>query len=125
MTSRVIVLIPAYNEAATIGAVIERLLTIPLPADRQIIVVNGIGHVCRVVRLQNVLDPPLGAIEHAIAVLTGQPAAGFHITPATMPATNARHPTTGRLSAHVSRPAIHQARGSNTRLGECGVSVNP
>ena len=31
---------PVYNESATIGAVIDRLLTIDLPLDREIIVVN-------------------------------------------------------------------------------------
>jgi glycosyltransferase involved in cell wall biosynthesis len=34
------ILVPVFNESATIGAVIERLLTIDLPADREIIVVN-------------------------------------------------------------------------------------
>ena len=33
-------MVPVYNEQATIGAVIERLLTIDLPAPREIIVVN-------------------------------------------------------------------------------------
>ena len=31
---------PVYNEAGTVRAVLDRLLTIPLPADREIIVVN-------------------------------------------------------------------------------------
>ena len=34
------VLVPVFNESATVGAVIERLLTIDLPAEREIIVVN-------------------------------------------------------------------------------------
>jgi glycosyltransferase involved in cell wall biosynthesis len=34
------VIVPVYNEAATISAVIERLLSVPLPAPREIIVVN-------------------------------------------------------------------------------------
>jgi glycosyltransferase involved in cell wall biosynthesis len=34
------ILVPVFNESATIGAVIDRLLTIDLPAEREIIVVN-------------------------------------------------------------------------------------
>lgn len=34
------IIVPVYNEAATVTAVIDRLLTISLPADREIIVVN-------------------------------------------------------------------------------------
>ena len=34
------ILVPVYNEGATIAAVIERLLTIDLPAPREIVVVN-------------------------------------------------------------------------------------
>jgi glycosyltransferase involved in cell wall biosynthesis len=34
------IIVPVYNEARTVGQVIERLLQIPLPADREIVVVN-------------------------------------------------------------------------------------
>jgi glycosyltransferase involved in cell wall biosynthesis len=34
------IIVPVYNESATIGAVIDRLMTIDLPLDREIIVVN-------------------------------------------------------------------------------------
>ena len=34
------IIVPVYNESATVAAVIGRLLTIDLPADREIIVVN-------------------------------------------------------------------------------------
>ena len=34
------IVVPAYNEAATIGAVVDRLFSIDLPAPREIIVVN-------------------------------------------------------------------------------------
>ncbi len=34
------IIVPVYNEQRTIGAVLERLLTIGLPLDREIIVVN-------------------------------------------------------------------------------------
>jgi glycosyltransferase involved in cell wall biosynthesis len=34
------IIVPVFNESATVGAVIDRLLTIPLPAPRELIVVN-------------------------------------------------------------------------------------
>lgn len=34
------IIVPVYNESATIAAVVDRLLTVPLPLDREIIVVN-------------------------------------------------------------------------------------
>ena len=34
------IIVPVYNEAGTVSQVIERLLQIPLPAPREIIVVN-------------------------------------------------------------------------------------
>jgi glycosyltransferase involved in cell wall biosynthesis len=37
---RVTIVVPVFNEEATVGAVIERLLTIPLPVPREILVVN-------------------------------------------------------------------------------------
>ena len=40
MPSLLSIIVPVYNESATIGAVIDRLLTIDLPVDREIIVVN-------------------------------------------------------------------------------------
>ncbi len=38
--SLISIIVPVYNEAGTVRQVIERLLEIPLPADREIIVVN-------------------------------------------------------------------------------------
>jgi len=40
MAERISIIVPVFNEAATVGAVIGRLLSIPLPAPREIIVVN-------------------------------------------------------------------------------------
>jgi glycosyltransferase involved in cell wall biosynthesis len=40
VTGLVSIIVPVYNERATIAAVIDRLLTIDLPLDREIIVVN-------------------------------------------------------------------------------------
>src|SRR6185436_2044972 len=40
VAERISIVVPVFNEGGTIAAVIERLLTIPLPAPREIIVVN-------------------------------------------------------------------------------------
>jgi glycosyltransferase involved in cell wall biosynthesis len=40
MSELLSVIVPVYNEARTIGAVIDRLLSIPLPVPREIIVIN-------------------------------------------------------------------------------------
>ena len=40
MSERISIIVPVYNERATIAAVVDRLLTIALPALREIIVVN-------------------------------------------------------------------------------------
>ena len=40
MPALVSIIVPVYNESATVAAVIERLRTIALPAEREIIVVN-------------------------------------------------------------------------------------
>ena len=40
MSERISIIVPVYNERATIAQVIDRLLTIALPAPREIIVVN-------------------------------------------------------------------------------------
>lgn len=40
MSSLLSVIVPVYNEARTVGAVINRLLTVDLPTEREIVVVN-------------------------------------------------------------------------------------
>jgi len=40
VSERISIIVPVYNERATIAAVVDRLLTIALPAPREIIVVN-------------------------------------------------------------------------------------
>jgi glycosyltransferase involved in cell wall biosynthesis len=40
VADKISIVVPVYNEAATVAAVIDRLLTIDLPAPREIIVVN-------------------------------------------------------------------------------------
>ncbi len=40
MPPLVSIIVPVYNEAATVAAVIDRLLEVPFPADREILVVN-------------------------------------------------------------------------------------
>ncbi len=40
MTPLVSILVPVFNESSTVAAVIQRLLEVPLPAPREIVVVN-------------------------------------------------------------------------------------
>ena len=40
MPSLVSIIVPVFNESATVAAVIRRLIEVPLPADREILVVN-------------------------------------------------------------------------------------
>ena len=40
MSERISIIVPVYNEARTVGAVIDRLLSVPLPAPREIIVID-------------------------------------------------------------------------------------
>ena len=40
MAPLVSIIVPVFNESATVAAVIRRLLEVPLPADREILVVN-------------------------------------------------------------------------------------
>jgi glycosyltransferase involved in cell wall biosynthesis len=44
MSDRLSIIVPVYNEGSTIGAVIERLRSIPLPIAREIIVVDDGSH---------------------------------------------------------------------------------
>ena len=56
MPPLVSIIVPVYNEAATVAAVIDRLLEVPFPADREILVVND------------------GSTDDTRAVLDGRPA---------------------------------------------------
>src|SRR5262245_6192749 len=40
VSDQISIIVPVFNEEATVAAVIDRLLAIPLPAPREIIVVN-------------------------------------------------------------------------------------
>jgi glycosyltransferase involved in cell wall biosynthesis len=60
------IIVPVYNEGATIGAVLDRLLTIDLPAPREIIVVNDGSHDnTRAVLDSRAQSSPLLTIVHA------------------------------------------------------------
>jgi glycosyltransferase involved in cell wall biosynthesis len=60
------IIVPVYNEATTVGAVIQRLLTVPLPLDREIAVINdGSSDGTREVLDQLPADPRLRVIHVA------------------------------------------------------------
>ncbi len=56
-TALLTIIVPAYNEARTIRAVIDRLLTVPLPAEREILVVNDGSTDATAETLAGVADP--------------------------------------------------------------------
>ena len=40
MPALISIIVPVFNESATVAAVIRRLVEVPLPADREILIVN-------------------------------------------------------------------------------------
>src|SRR5476649_1203942 len=66
MADLISIIVPVFNEAGTIGAVVERLLTIDLPAPREIIVINdGSRDSTRAVLDSLVGTSPLLTVLHA------------------------------------------------------------
>jgi glycosyltransferase involved in cell wall biosynthesis len=59
------IIVPVYNEAATVGAVIERLITIALPTAREIIVINDGSSDGTRAALDAFADHPAVRIVHA------------------------------------------------------------
>ena len=65
-TSQLIsIIVPVFNESATVASVIERLLTIELPAAREIIVVNDGSSDGTHAVLEKLQGTPLLRIVHA------------------------------------------------------------
>jgi glycosyltransferase involved in cell wall biosynthesis len=92
------ILVPVFNEANTVAAVIERLLTIDLPIPREIIVVNdGSRDATRSV-LDGIAGPPNLAIVHS---------------------------DQNRGKGHAVRLGLAQARGTIVAIQDADLELDP
>src|SRR5947207_6951491 len=92
------VIVPVYNEARTVAAVIQRLLTIDLPAAREIIVVND------------------GSSDGTRAVLDGLPPD---------PAVTILHSDRNRGKGHAVRFGIARTRGTVIAIQDADLELDP
>jgi glycosyltransferase involved in cell wall biosynthesis len=92
------VIVPVYNEARTVAAVMQRLLTIDLPAAREIIVVND------------------GSSDGTRAVLDGLPAD---------PAVTIVHADRNRGKGHAVRLGIARTRGTVVAIQDADLELDP
>ena len=92
------VIVPVYNEARTVAAVIQRLLTIDLPAAREIIVVND------------------GSSDGTRAVLDGLPAD---------PSVTIVHSDRNRGKGHAVRLGIARTRGTVIAIQDADLELDP
>lgn len=93
------IVVPAYNERATIRAVLQRLLTIDLPCDREIIVVNDAS-----------TD---GTREELDAFLLEQPALTLV------------HVPRNRGKGHAVRVGLSRSRGTITAIQDADLELDP
>jgi len=93
------IVVPAYNERATIRAVLDRLLTIELPCAREIIVVNDAS-----------TD---GTREELDAFLRDQPAV------------TVVHVAENRGKGHAVRVGLSQSRGTVTAIQDADLELDP
>jgi len=93
------IIVPVYNESATIGAVIDRLLTIDLPLDREIIVVND--------------GSTDGTREVLDAVVPGRD----RVTVVHLPA--------NRGKGHAVRVGLARTRGTITAIQDADLELDP
>ena len=92
------IIVPVYNEAATVAAVIDRLLTIDLPAAREIIVVND------------------GSTDATRTVLDGiTPTAQLTIV----------HADENRGKGHAIRLGLNSARGTIVAIQDADLELDP
>jgi glycosyltransferase involved in cell wall biosynthesis len=92
------IIVPVFNERATIAGVIERLLTIDLPATREIIVVND------------------GSSDGTREVLDGLPASAcLHIV----------HAELNRGKGHAVRLGLSSARGDVVAIQDADLELDP
>ena len=94
------IIVPVYNEAATVAAVIERLLTIDLPAPREIIVVNDGSR-----------DATRSVLEK---VAIGHP-----------PGLTIVHADTNRGKGHAIRLGLEVARGTIVAIQDADLELDP
>jgi glycosyltransferase involved in cell wall biosynthesis len=94
------IIVPVYNEAATVAAVIDRLLTIELPAPREIIVVNDGSR-----------DATRSVLE---AVAAGNPP-GLAIV----------HAAENRGKGHAIRLGFRAARGTIVAIQDADLELDP
>jgi glycosyltransferase involved in cell wall biosynthesis len=92
------IIVPVYNEARTVAAVIERLLAIDLPAPREILVVND------------------GSSDGTRAVLDALPA---------HPSVTIIHSDRNRGKGHAVRLGIARTRGSVVAIQDADLELDP
>jgi glycosyltransferase involved in cell wall biosynthesis len=93
------IIVPVYNESATIGAVIDRLLTIDLPLDREIIVVND------------------GSTDGTRDVLDAMRPGGDRVSVIHLPA--------NRGKGHAVRVGLARTRGTITAIQDADLELDP
>jgi glycosyltransferase involved in cell wall biosynthesis len=93
------IIVPVYNESSTIGAVIDRLLTIDLPLDREIIVVND--------------GSTDGTREVLDKVVPGRPSVSVVHLPA------------NRGKGHALRVGLLKTRGTITAIQDADLELDP
>ena len=99
MSELLSIVVPVYNEEATVGELIERLLAIELPVPREILVVND------------------GSTDGTRRVLDAFPAHGERFASCTRPQTAAR--------ARAIRTGLEQARGTIVAIQDADLEFDP
>lgn len=99
------IIVPVYNEEATIAAVVRRLLTLPLPAPREVIVVNDGSH-----------DGTRHALDtlDSLDSLDGDPSA-----------LRVLHLERNRGKGHAVRVGFGEARGTVTAIQDADLELDP
>ena len=99
MSESVSLVVPVYNEVGTVATVVERLREIPLPIDREIIVVND------------------GSTDGTRELLDGLAAAD--------PALTVVHSQENRGKGHAVRVALARARGTIVAIQDADLELDP
>ena len=98
MSDHISIIVPVFNEAGTVAAVIERLLTIELPAPREIIVVND------------------GSVDATRSVLDGL---------GERPGLTIVHSDENRGKGHAVRLGLGRARGTIVAIQDADLELDP